>query len=60
MHDLPAGDGSGGDSIYGGAFNDEKKGLGLKHDALGVVSMANSGKNTNTSQVRAGCGGSHV
>lgn len=45
-----AGDGSGGDSIYGGKFNDEKNGLKLKHDKLGVVGMANSGKNSNTSQ----------
>lgn len=37
------GDGSGGDSIYGKAFNDEKPGLKLKHDAAGVVAMANSG-----------------
>ena len=41
-----AGDGSGSDSIYGGKFNDEKPGLKLKHET-GVVSMANSGKNTN-------------
>ncbi len=34
-----AGDGSAGDSIYGGAFNDEKKGLALKHDQAGVLSM---------------------
>jgi cyclophilin family peptidyl-prolyl cis-trans isomerase len=31
------GDGSGGDSIYGGKFNDEKGGLKLKHDGPGVV-----------------------
>ncbi len=84
--DIVKGDGSGGDSIYGGSFNDEKPGLKLKHDAAGVcrrcnaaavsmallflktsyqhitavvmhprvvhlqvVSMANSGKNSNTS-----------
>lgn len=47
---LAAGDGSGGDSIYGGKFNDEKPGLKLKHDAAGVLSMANSGKNSNSSQ----------
>lgn len=44
------GDGSGGDSIYGGKFNDEKTGLKLKHDAAGILSMANSGKNSNSSQ----------
>jgi cyclophilin family peptidyl-prolyl cis-trans isomerase len=44
------GDGSGGDSIYGGKFNDEKPGLKLKHDAAGLLSMANSGKNSNSSQ----------
>ena len=48
--DVVNGDGSGGDSIYGGKFNDEKAGLKLKHDAGGAVSMANSGKNTNSSQ----------
>jgi cyclophilin family peptidyl-prolyl cis-trans isomerase len=45
-----AGDGSGGDSIYNGKFNDEKPGLKLKHDAAGILSMANSGKNSNSSQ----------
>ena len=44
-----AGDGSGGDSIYGGKFNDEKPGLKLRHDAAGTVSMANSGKNRSSS-----------
>merc|ERR1712113_933308 len=43
-------DGSGGDSIYNGKFNDEKNGLKLKHDVAGLLSMANSGKNSNTSQ----------
>ena len=43
-------DGSGGDSIYGGKFNDEKPGLKKKHDQEGLLSMANSGKNSNTSQ----------
>lgn len=45
------GNGSGGDSIYGGKFNDDKAALKLKHDAAGVVAMANSGKNTNSCQV---------
>lgn len=44
------GDGSGGESIYGGKFNDEKAGLKLKHDGPGVVGMANSGKNSNSCQ----------
>eukprot|EP00043_Microstomoeca_roanoka_P027842 m.16152 g.16152 ORF g.16152 m.16152 type:complete len:238 (-) comp8018_c0_seq1:84-797(-) len=48
--DIVRGDGSGGDSIYNGKFNDEKNGLKLKHDKRGILSMANSGKNTNTSQ----------
>lgn len=45
-----AGDGSSGDSIYGGKFNDEKGALKKKHTGPGVLSMANSGKNSNTSQ----------
>jgi len=48
--DITRGDGSGGESIYGKPFNDEKGGLKLKHDKAGVVAMANSGKNSNTSQ----------
>lgn len=48
--DVVRGDGSGGDSIYGKAFNDEKGGLAKKHTALGTLGMANSGKNSNTSQ----------
>eukprot|EP00199_Chlamydomonas_sp_CCMP681_P005507 CAMPEP_0119108288 /NCGR_PEP_ID=MMETSP1180-20130426/13569_1 /TAXON_ID=3052 ORGANISM="Chlamydomonas cf sp, Strain CCMP681" /NCGR_SAMPLE_ID=MMETSP1180 /ASSEMBLY_ACC=CAM_ASM_000741 /LENGTH=243 /DNA_ID=CAMNT_0007093885 /DNA_START=8 /DNA_END=739 /DNA_ORIENTATION=+ len=64
--DIVRGDGSGGDSIYGGAFKDEKQGLALKHDAMGVLSMANSGKNSNTSQFfitlapAPQCDGKHV
>ncbi len=46
--DIVRGDGSGGDSIYGRTFNDEKGALKLKHDSAGVLSMANSGKNTNS------------
>mmetsp|Transcript_9306 Transcript_9306/g.16231 ORF Transcript_9306/g.16231 Transcript_9306/m.16231 type:complete len:255 (-) Transcript_9306:934-1698(-) len=50
--DVVKGDGSAGESIFGGSFNDEKGGLALKHGQIGVVGMANSGrKNTNTSQV---------
>ena len=39
--DVVKGDGSGGDSIYGGKFKDEAGGMKLKHDAAGVVGMAN-------------------
>ncbi len=45
----PTGTGKGGESIYGGKFNDEIKD-GLKHKTRGIVSMANSGPNTNGSQ----------
>eukprot|EP01097_Dermamoeba_algensis_P007414 TRINITY_DN4678_c0_g1_i1.p1 TRINITY_DN4678_c0_g1~~TRINITY_DN4678_c0_g1_i1.p1 ORF type:complete len:261 (-),score=52.45 TRINITY_DN4678_c0_g1_i1:98-880(-) len=48
--DVTRQDGSGGESIYGGKFNDEKEGLKLKHSRRGLLSMANSGKNTNSSQ----------
>eukprot|EP01098_Paradermamoeba_levis_P005040 TRINITY_DN2139_c0_g1_i1.p1 TRINITY_DN2139_c0_g1~~TRINITY_DN2139_c0_g1_i1.p1 ORF type:complete len:265 (+),score=93.90 TRINITY_DN2139_c0_g1_i1:67-795(+) len=48
--DIVFGDGTGGDSIYGGKFNDEKEALKKKHNAAGIVSMANSGKNTDSSQ----------
>lgn len=49
--DIVKGDGSAGDSIYGGHFNDDKPGLKMKHNMAGIVGMANSGrKNTNTSQ----------
>jgi len=48
--DITRGDGSGGESIYGKPFNDEKEGLKLKFDTSGLLAMANSGKNSNTSQ----------
>merc|ERR1719158_1581555 len=45
----PTGSGKGGDSIWNRKFEDEIT-EDLKHDERGVVSMANSGPNTNASQ----------
>lgn len=45
----PTGTGKGGMSIWGKNFQDEFDGP-LTHDSRGVVSMANKGKNTNSSQ----------
>jgi peptidyl-prolyl cis-trans isomerase-like protein 2 len=45
----PTGTGKGGTSIWGKNFQDEFDGP-LTHDSRGVVSMANKGKNTNSSQ----------
>lgn len=45
----PTGTGKGGASVWGKNFVDEFDGP-LTHDARGVVSMANKGKNTNSSQ----------
>lgn len=42
-------DGTGGESIYGEKFADEDL-TSLKHDSEGLLSMANSGPNTNGSQ----------
>ena len=45
----PSGTGRGGQSIYGGKFEDEIS-RNLKHTGAGVCAMANSGPNTNGSQ----------
>ncbi|KAK0668652.1 putative peptidyl-prolyl cis-trans isomerase [Cercophora samala] len=45
----PTGTGRGGTSIWKKTFNDELEGP-LCHNARGIVSMANKGKNTNSSQ----------
>lgn len=58
--------GSGGESVFGKKFKDERAGLQRKHDHRGILSMGNSGKNSNSSQFfltfdkTPQCDGKHV
>lgn len=56
--DISAGNGSGGESIYGLTFEDEN--FKLKHERKGMLSMANSGPNTNGSQFFITASQTHV
>jgi cyclophilin family peptidyl-prolyl cis-trans isomerase len=48
--DFSFSNGAGGESIWGGTFKDDKAALKLSHSRRGLLSMSNTGKNTNGSQ----------
>jgi peptidylprolyl isomerase len=55
--DFTRGDGTGGESIYGGVFDDESfEGKAGAHTGFGCLSMANAGSNANGSQFFLGFG----
>jgi peptidylprolyl isomerase len=65
--DFVFGNGSGGESIFNGKkFKDERAGLLQRHNRRGILSMGNSGKNSNSSQwfltfnAAPQCDGKHV
>ncbi|KAI8467349.1 MAG: cyclophilin-like domain-containing protein [Monoraphidium minutum] len=47
------------DSVFGGEFKDDAGGLRLRHDRIGLLSMANAGPNTNTAHFSIMLGPAH-